>query len=136
MAKETEWHRHQRLESVTQRLHERAHGHEWGLIKARGPARQLHRTEIDLGRHESPQRSVERSISACMRKGEKTAANSGAFIAKGDPPVERHRVHLLSRRLTAKRAGPRDQAQGWPRLEGDAVRHAVAAIGGARYSFS
>jgi hypothetical protein len=30
-----------------------------------------------------------------VRKDEKTAANGGAFIAKWDPPVERHRVHRI-----------------------------------------
>jgi hypothetical protein len=71
----------------------RANRGEWWFAKARGTARQLHGTEIDLGRHKAPQWSVERGISASMRKAEKAAANGGAFIPRWDPPVERHRVH-------------------------------------------
>ena len=54
VAKKAEWHSHQRLEGMIQPLHQRAHRGEWWLVKARGTARQLHGTEIDLGRHKAP----------------------------------------------------------------------------------
>jgi hypothetical protein len=53
VAKKTEWHSHQWLQRIIQPLHQRAHGREWWLIETRGTARQLHGTEIDLGRHQA-----------------------------------------------------------------------------------
>ena len=81
--KKAERHRHQRLERMVQPLHERAHGGEGRLVEARGAARQLHRTEIDLGRHEAPHGQVERGISRSVRKGKKAAANGRASIRNG-----------------------------------------------------
>ena len=93
VAEKTERHRHQRRERLLQPLHQRAHGGAGHLVKARGAARQLHRTKVDLGWHEAPQGSVKRGISSGVRKGEQAAADGGAVIAKWDPPLERHCVH-------------------------------------------
>jgi hypothetical protein len=54
VAEKTEWHSHQRLECVIEPLHQRAHRRDWWFVKTRGTARQLHGTEIHLGRHEAP----------------------------------------------------------------------------------
>ena len=95
VAEKTERHRHQRRERLLQPLHQRAHGGEGRLVKARGAARQLHRTKVDLGWHEAPQGSVKRGISSGVREGEQAAADGGAVIAKWDPPLERHCVHRI-----------------------------------------
>src|SRR2546430_389970 len=48
VTKETERHRHQRLQRIIQWLQKRAHTGEWWLVKARGPAWQLPGQKVDL----------------------------------------------------------------------------------------
>ena len=103
VAKKTERHGHQRLERMMQLFHQRAHGGEGRLVKARSAARQLDGAEIDLGRHEAPQRSVKRGISRSVRKRKKAAANDRALIPKWDPPVERHCVRRTQRAVCHER---------------------------------
>ena len=116
VAEESKRYGHQRLERISQLFHQRAHGGERRLVKARSAARQLDGAEIDLGRHEAPQRSVKRGISRSMRKGKKATANDRALIPKWDPPIERHCVRRTQRavchercrtkRLSARLAAP------------------------------
>ena len=133
VAKKAERHRHQRLERVVQLLHERAHGGEGWLVEARGAARQLHRTEIDLGRHEAPQGQVERGISRSVRKAEKATANGRGFRPKWNPPVERHCIHR-SRSAARPRTVPDQEVTRKTRAISKLpiAGHRVAAAGGAR----
>src|SRR5215468_1723662 len=97
---------------MMQLLHKGAHGGERELVKARGAARQFQGTEIDLGRHEAPQRSVKRGISRSVWKAENAAANAGAFTPKWNPLVERRSVHRSQLpSLTKNHAGPGNHAQ-------------------------
>src|SRR5215831_7803847 len=90
VAEKSEWHSHQRLECLSQLRHQRAHRREWRLRESRGTSRQLHRTEIDLGRHEAPQRPIERRTARGMGKAKHAAANRRAFISKRYPLVQGH----------------------------------------------
>jgi hypothetical protein len=90
VAKKSEWYAHQRLERMIQPIHQLAHGCQWCLVKACGTTRQLHGTEIDLGRHKAPKWPIDPGIARGVRKAEKAAANVCAFVSKWYPPVERH----------------------------------------------
>src|ERR671934_2057446 len=90
VAEESKRHSHERLECISELLDERAHRAQRRLGESRGTSRQLHGTEIDLGRHEAPQRPIERRSAPSVGKTKHAAANRRAFSSKRYPPVERH----------------------------------------------
>src|SRR5215472_6329921 len=77
-----------------QLLHEGAHRAVGRLVEPSGSAGQLHRAEIDLGRHESPQRAVGRRTSAGVREAENATANGGTLTLEWNPAVEGHSVPI------------------------------------------
>jgi hypothetical protein len=114
VAEESEWHCHQWLNSIVQLLHKRGHRIAGWLGKARGTARQLQRTEIDIGRHKAPQRSVKGSISRSMWKAENAAANGCAFITKWSPLRQCHFCFIVLQRSSFGRCANRNCASVMP----------------------
>src|SRR5689334_21882373 len=90
VAEESKRHSHERIECIGELLDQGVHRAQRRLGESRGTSRQLHGTEIDLGRHEAPQRPIERRSAPSVGKTKHAAANRRAFSSKRYPPVERH----------------------------------------------